>query len=248
MQATIESQLGNATCTCEDTQEMFWLRCEDDYASRLKLATLLKEQYRFREAVDAFNEAKRIRADDPALYIGLGGAELTLRRFAAAKEAYETALFYGADAKGVAFPMGVYYYLQDEYQAASDFFTGALPCEDEMKIAILYWNALSCLRGKTQDFLIYSYHEGMQVGHHIAYEEAVRVISGKENPDAVLEKAKQNQNDLNAVITMYGLLVYLEQAHEDNHAKEIKQLILKRKSVWPCISYLATLKDLQFNN
>lgn len=43
--ASLESQLGNAPCLCEDTEEMFWLRESDDYESRVKLGNLLSGQY-----------------------------------------------------------------------------------------------------------------------------------------------------------------------------------------------------------
>lgn len=83
---SLESQLGNAPCLCEDTEEMFWLRESDDYGSRVQLGNLLSGQYRFREALDAYCFAKKIRDDDPMLYIRLGGASLTLWRFDEAKK------------------------------------------------------------------------------------------------------------------------------------------------------------------
>ena len=43
---TLESQLANAPCLCEDTEEMFWLREAYD---------LLSGQYRFREALNAYH-------------------------------------------------------------------------------------------------------------------------------------------------------------------------------------------------
>ena len=52
----------------------------DDYASRLKCGNLLARQYRYREAVELYRRAERIRQDDPALYLRLGGALLTLFR------------------------------------------------------------------------------------------------------------------------------------------------------------------------
>ncbi|MFQ7618693.1 hypothetical protein, partial [[Clostridium] scindens] len=87
--ASIESQLGNAPCFCEDTEEMFWLRESDDYKSRVRLGNLLSKQYRFREAIDAYHSAEMIRSDDPLLYVSIGGAYLTLRRFDEAKKAYD---------------------------------------------------------------------------------------------------------------------------------------------------------------
>ena len=77
--ATLESQLFNAPCKVEDTEEMFWLREMDDYQSKISLGNALAAQYRFREAITAYLSAERIRNNDPMLYLRLGGAYLTIR-------------------------------------------------------------------------------------------------------------------------------------------------------------------------
>ena len=70
--ASPESQYEGTGPLPEDTEEMFWLKMEDDYASRLKYGNLLAGQYRYREAVGAYRKAERIRREDPALYLRLG--------------------------------------------------------------------------------------------------------------------------------------------------------------------------------
>ena len=79
--ASLESQLGFGICEVLDTEEMFWLRQNDDYQSKLLLGNKLAAQYRFRDAVNAYREAEHIRSDDPGLFQNLGGALLTLRQF-----------------------------------------------------------------------------------------------------------------------------------------------------------------------
>lgn len=243
--ASIDSQLGTAPCLCEDTEEMFWLQESDDYASRVKLGNLLSEQYRFREAIDAYHTAEMIRADDPMLYIRLGGAYLTLRRFDEAKKAYEKSRSLSGSEQSVAYPMGVWHYLQRDYQSAADRFAKVLPCEDEMRIAVLYWHALCCMRKKLPDRLISTYRDDMQVGHHTAYQSAVEVILGKSTADTALRQAEQEKNDLNAVVAMYGIAVYLEYCNKTEEAKNVTASLLRRTSVWPCISYLAAWNDMK---
>lgn len=241
--ASLESQLGNTPCLCGDTEEMFWLRESDDYESRVKLGNLLSGQYRFREAVDAYRSAEKIRADDPMLYIRLGGAYLTLRHFDNAKKAYQKSYFLGNSEKSIAYPMAVWHYLMRNYQEAADDFAKVLPCEDEMRIAILYWNALCCMRGNLPDKLIETYHDDMQVGHHAAYKSAVEVILGKTTANETLMQAEQNTNDLDAVIAMYGITIYLKYCGKTEDAKNLREALLKRNSVWPCIPYLAAWND-----
>lgn len=246
--ASLESQLGDAPCLCEDTEAMFWLRESDDYESKVKLGNLLSGQYRFREALDAYHSAEQIRADDPMLYIRMGGAYLTLRLFHEAKAAYDKSLFLGGKEKTVAYPMGVWYYLQEKYQEAADCFAKVLPCADEMGIAVLYWNALCCMRGNLPDKLLAMYHETMQVGHHKAYQSAVEVFLGKISADEMLQKAEQDQNDLDAVVAMYGIAVYLEHCGRAEDAKKTAESLLLRESVWPCISYLAAWNERNSKN
>ena len=242
--ASLESQLGNAPCLCEDTEEMFWLRESDDYESRVKLGNLLAGQYRFREALDAYRTAERIRADDPMLFIRLGGAYLTLRLFDEAQRAYEKSLSLGGDEKSVAYPMGVWYYLQGKYQQAADSVAKVLPCGGEMEIAILYWNALCCMRGNLTDNLLPTYRDDMQVGHHTAYRSAVEVFLGKRAAEEVLRLAEQDRNDLDAVVLMYGIAIYLEHCGKKTEVEAVIKSLLCRESVWPSISYLAAWNDM----
>lgn len=242
--ASLESQLGHAPCLCEDTAEMFWLRQSDDYQSRVKLGNLLSGQYRFRDALTSYHAAARIRTDDPMLYLRLGGAELTLRHFDRAKRAYDKSLALGAKAQSVAYPMGVWHYLQGDHMAAAESFAKALPCGDEMKIAVLYWHALCCMRGKLPDRLLDTYRADMRVGHHTAYQAAVEVILGRSSAEEALRQAEQDRDDLNAVVAMYGIAVYLEHCGRGTDAEAVLRSLLRRESVWPCISYLAAWNDI----
>lgn len=84
----------------------------------------------------------------------------------------------------------------------------------------------------------------MQVGHHTAYKEAVDVILGKATVDEILEKTKQDKNDLNAIVTMYGIAVYLEHQGKNDASRDVINALLERKAMWPCISYLAAWGDM----
>ena len=241
--ASLESQLGNAPCLCEDTEEMFWLRESDDYESRMKLGSLLSGQYRFLDALDAYLSAEKIRSDDPALYSRLGGVHLTLRHFDAAKKAYDRSSSLSHNEKTVAYPSGVWNFLQGRYREAANCFAGVLPCGDEMKIAVLYWHAIACMRGHFPDELLPTYYDGMEVGHHTAYQAAVRVFSGLSPAEDVLSRTEQEKEDLDAVIALYGLACYYEYSGNKTKAKEVRRTLLQRESVWPCISYLAAWND-----
>lgn len=241
--ASLLSQLGEAPCNVEDTEEMFWLREADDYESRFQLGNALARQYRFREAVQAYQKAARVRADDWKLFYSLAGAELTLRHFERATVAYHRCLALGAGEKAVAYPLGIACYLQKQYKSAADYFAQCLPCGDEMKIAVLYWHTLACYRAGEKPELLGGYHADMQVGHHTAYRLAVAVFCGEISWEKALAETKRAPNSLNDAIALYGLCGFLTFCGERAQSKQCRERLLANEEVWPCISYLAAWND-----
>lgn len=237
--ASLKSQLLDEICEVEDTEEMFWLRESDDYQSCVALGNALAAQYRFKDAIDAYEKARSIKADEDMLYIRIGGANLTLFRFSEAKKNYEKALSYGASEKSLSFPIGLWHYLSEEYEQAAVFFKKCLPCNGEMKIAAIYWHTLAAFRGNLFPELLEDYQSGMDVGHHIAYQMAVSVFIG----ECEWNQITSFQNELDKAIYFYGLSVYLEHLEKREKANEYKDEVLKNSSVWPCVSYLAAWND-----
>ncbi len=243
VRATLESQLGHAACPAEDTEDMFWLRETDDYGSKVALGNALARQYRFRDAASAYREALEIRDDEPMTWIRLGGAELTLFRFEPAREAFHQCLDRGGGKKSIAYHMGFWHYLRGDYPGAADWFRKCLPCGDEMKIAVIYWHTLSCVRGGQASELLPQYSPEMQVGHHTAYAAAVSVFCGEKNVETVQRQGLEDPEDLNASITLYGLTAWLEGQGRNAEAAALRKQLLKRDSAWPCLSYLAAWHD-----
>ncbi len=241
--ATLESQLYGVICNAYDTEEMFWLRQNDDYQSKVTLGLLLSGQYRFQEAIDAFLLAKKVKADDASLYTRLGGAYLTTFHFEESKKAYNTAISLGTSKKSIAYPLGVWHYLVGDYGTAAKIFPECLPCEGEMKIAVIYWQMLSSLKCGKSPILADEYHDEMDVGHHTAYKLAVSVMLGRTDTKASLKSLKDEKDDLNYVVASYGIAEYLIATGKDEEGKKLIGELLKRKSVWPCISYLAALRE-----
>ncbi|MDE7249880.1 MAG: hypothetical protein K2N82_08330, partial [Lachnospiraceae bacterium] len=243
--ASLESQLFNAPCMVEDTEEMFWLRETDDYQSKISLGNALAAQYRFREAIAAYLSAERIRNDDPMLYLRLGGAYLTIRQFDAALAAYNRSLSLGISRKTIAYPIGIWHYLMKDYENGAKWFMECLPCDDEMAIAVIYWHTLSCLRMNTAPSLLKEYHPGMLVGHHTAYRLAVSAMSGEESLENAEMRTEQLQSDLDYVIAAYGISVALACKGLIKESRKLNEHLLSRDSVWPCVSYLAAWGDEQ---
>lgn len=241
--ASLASQLGSERCTVEDTEEIFWLRESDDYRSRVALGDALATQYRFREAVDAYRNALRIRSDDWHLFSRIAGADLTLRRFDDAHAEYLRCLSLGADQKSIAFPLGVWHYLLGNYAEASAHFAQCLPSGDETAIAAIYWHTLSCYRAGLSPVLLKDYRQDMKVGHHTAYQLAVSVFCSQLLWEQALRQVGQNENALYTVVALYGIRDHLSFIGEKAEGLRCLEQVLKRDSVWPSISYLAAWND-----
>ena len=240
--ATLRSQFFGEDGPAEDTEEIFWLRQSDDYQSKVALGNELSRQYRFREAAEAYEEALRIRDDDPMTWLRVGGARLTLLEFERAMAALEQVQAIGGSEQSVAYHMGFWHYLRGDYAAAARWFLKCLPCGDEMRIAVIYWHTLSCVRAGTVPELLADYDSNMDVGHHKAYQDVVAVFHGEEAPGQAAERA-QAADDLSCAITCYGLTVYLEQQRQEEKARTLRKTLLERDGAWPCLSYLAAWHD-----
>lgn len=237
--ATLESQLNNEPCEIEDTEEMFWLRESDDCQSKIKLGNALAAQYRFRDAIDAYRRAYNIKSDNPTISLCLAGSYLTLFMFDEAKKAYDNARKAGASEKALAYPLGILSYLSGDYSEAADFFTKCLPCDGEMKIAIIYWHTLAAYKGNFSASLLSEYSETMEVGHHTAYKQAVSVFAGN---ISIAEVTPVN-GDLNNSILKYGLSIYAKHLGDLQLSKQMLDETLSCKSMWPNVSYLAAYHD-----
>ena len=240
--ASIESQLGNEICSIEDTEEMFWNRESDDYDSIVSLGNALASQYRFKEAVDVYRKALKIKSNDPLLYIRIAGANLSLFRFEESKEYYEKAIIAGASYQSVSFYIGIWNYLKANYQAARECFENSYSTADyEMKISLIYWHTLSSFKDGSDCQLLKKYEKDIDAGHHMAYKKAVDVFFEEK-----IREIDDLNNPLDKAIFQYGMSVYYKHQGNEETAKEYLNKTLEHKEVWPCVSYLAAWND--FNN
>lgn len=243
--ASPESQYEGKGEVPADTEEIFWARMSDDYASRLQCGNLLARQYRYREAVELYRKAERIRQDDPALYLRMGGALLTLFRFDEAAECYGRARELGMEAKKLTFYFGFREYLTGNYHAAAERFRDVLPTDDENTVSAVYWHTFSSVRAGVAPDLLGKIKPDMRVGHHTAYLRALDLFRGTVLAEDLRREAEGEQNDLNAAILFYGLSVFWEDRGDGKQAAEFRRKTLARESVWPCVASLAARRDGQ---
>ena len=149
--------------------------------------------------------------------------------------------------------IGMAQYLMGEYAAAISAFSDALaiaPQSDDMYIAALYWLVLSQLRAgkpdEAQKTLQQQYRPGMYVGHHTAYEKAMRAAADCAQTAHILTELGDEPDDLQFAMTAYGLCVLLETHGEIEKADALREKLLARDGFWFCFSYLAAYSDYNY--
>ena len=238
--ASHESQLQNLPHGLADTDEILTCRAKPQtYETLLELADALCWQLRFREAIDALTQAIALEPERMEAYRKRGPKYLDTLQFEQALTDYT----HCEQADGVSvmsrYRIGMAHYLMGKYGDAICAFSDSLaiaPQDDDMYIADVYWLVLSQLRAgkadEAQKTLQQHYRPDMYVGHHTAYEKAMRVAELDAEPD-----------DLQFAMTAYGLCVLLETHGEAEKADALREKLLKHDGFWFCFSYLAAYHD-----
>ena len=249
--ASHESQLQNLPHGLADTDEILACRAKPQtYENILELADALCWQLRFREAIDALTQAVKLEPERMEAYHKRGPKYLDTLQFERALADYT----HCEQADGVSvmsrYRIGMAHYMMQNYEKAIAAFSGSLaivPQDDDMNIADVYWLVLSQLRaGKpaaSQETLAQHYRPDMYVGHHTAYEKAMRVAAGFAPMEDMLAELDAEPEDLQFAMTAYGLCVLLESTGEQEKADALREKLLSRDGFWFCFSYLAAYHD-----
>ena len=183
--ASYKSQFENLPHGLFDTDEILACRAKPQtYETLLELADALCWQLRFREAIDALTQAVKLEPERMEAYRKRGPKYLDTLQFERALADYTRC----EQADGVSvmsrYRIGMAHYLMGKYGDAICAFSDSLaiaPQDDDMYIADVYWLVLSQLRAgqadEAQKTLQQHYRPDMYVGHHTAYEKAMRVAA-----------------------------------------------------------------------
>lgn len=239
--ASLESQIGTAPLEAEDTEEMFWLRQNDDLQSKVTLGNMLSSRYRYREAIDVWSRVVKEHQTETSLYLRIGAAYLTIFDLEESLHAFEKYLDNGGSERDILYPLGIRSYLKGDYEKSAEYFEKMLPCGAEMLIAVIYWHLLCDLRSGGDMAFLHHYDSGMDAGHHGAYKLVVSVLAGEKDIDEALSEISEDTGDLDYCIAGYGLYCILKSRGED--ASGLMDKILSRSEVWPSVSYLAAWND-----
>lgn len=241
LHAGIESQILNLPAGIPNSQAIRQAKSLPDSVEKFcALGKALSRQLRYREAIDAYTEGLKLEPENLSLLRLRAGRYLTTLQSDPAIADFEKCLTLGAEKLDCLYRIGLAQYYAGRYEQAMEAFEGCMPlCDDEMGIAVLYWHTLSAVRTEKAPTLLKYYRPDMAVGHHTAYEKAMRVWSGTMPLAAALEMLEREEDDLEYGITLYGLLW-----HPDCTERErLSQMLLRRDGFWPSFAYLAAWKD-----
>lgn len=235
------SQLGGARCTLADSEAVRQARAQERSAeSLLALGKALSRQLRYREAIAAYTEALTLEPDNRQLLRLRAGRYLTTLQSYEAIADFSRCLVLGEEKLDCLYRIGLAHYYAGRYHCAAAAMEQCLPlCDDEMEIAVIYWHTLSAARTGEEPALLRRYRAGMAVGHHTAYEKAVRVWAGIEPFAAELTALEAEPDDLEYCIALYGLAYH----PACRSTAGLLARLLPRNAFWPCFSYLAAWQD-----
>ena len=249
--ASHESQFQNLPHGLSDTDEIRACRAKPQtYENLLELADALCWQLRFREAIDVLTQAVKLEPERMEAYRKRGPKYLDTLQFEQALADYT----HCEQADGVSvmsrYRLGMAHYLMGKYGDAIRAFSDSLaiaPQDDDMYIADVYWLVLSQLRAgqanEAQKTLQQHYRPDMYVGHHTAYEKAMRVAADFAPMEDMLAELDAEEDDLQFAMTAYGLCVLLEAHGETEKADALREKLLSCDGFWFCFSYLAAYND-----
>lgn len=243
--ASIESQLLGKLIVLSDSPAVQAARqCIRDYDGCIALGQALSRQFRYREAIKAYTEALVHRPEDRAALRLRAGRYLSTLQLDLALPEFQRCLDLGAETVDCCYRMGLAYYYAGQFAAALEYFSRCLPlCDDEMGIAIIYWHTICAQRADRELTLLKKYRPDMSVGHHTAYEKAMRVWAGFKDLAQAYIDADSETDDMEYSIVKYGLTYH--PAASDNECSDALESILQRDSFWPCFAFLAAWNDKQ---
>lgn len=241
LHAGIESQILNLPAGIPDSQAVTQAKALPDSIEKfLALGKAFSRQLRYREAIDAYTEGLKLEPENLPLLRLRAGRYLTTLQSNPAIADFEKSMSLGAERLDCLYRIGLAQYYAGRYEQAMGTFEDCMPlCDDEMGIAVLYWHTLSAVRAEKAPTLLNNYRPDMAVGHHTAYEKAMRVWSGTTSLPTMLQTLESEEDDLEYGITLYGLLWHPDCAEKDC----LSQALLRRDGFWPSFAYLAAWKD-----
>ncbi len=239
------TQLGRETCTLEDSPEVAALRGAESFEDLLKLGSALNYQLRYRDALPVYDRAIALCPEDIRGWRQRAPRLINTLQPEKAIADLEHCRAMGGSEEDLSYRLAIAHYLAGHDEASMAESRICLPyCDEEMGIAVIYWHTLAAWRlGQAPVLLYQSYHPGMKVGHHTAYEGAMALAAGMIGRKQAMQELEALDSDLEYAIYGYGVSCWLRQAGHTEEAEALLDSILRRDSFWIGYAFIAAWRD-----
>lgn len=110
-----------------------------------------------------------------------------IQNFKVAYDAYMRCFDLGSAEQSVAYPLGKWHLLQEDYYVAAEWFVKCLSCGEELMASVIYWQYLCGFRAESHLESLKHYQADMNIGYHTAYQTAVSLFGGETDVIAVFD-------------------------------------------------------------
>ena len=144
----------------------------------------------------------------------------------------------------LSYQLGLSYFYLAEYEKSLPYFEKCfLISTDEMKVACIYWHTIASWRCGKEAFLLKEFRIGMDIGHHVGYDAALKLYVGVLSEEVYLMLLAEEPSDLEYSIFSYGFAAYLDKAGRIEERDRVINDIISRSSFWISFAYIAAWND-----
>lgn len=241
------SQLGDIvdnTPNDIETEDAFSsLNQERSKDNLINYAKCLVKQLRYKEALVIFNE---VLSKDPNDLATLRLRAIRNMTTLCVKESLDDFLFLKANgySEDVNYQIGLSYFYLGLYEKSLYYFEECNKIStDEMKVACMYWHTIAAWRCNKEPILLSQFKIGMDIGHHIGYDAALKLFTNVLTEEIYLLLLNEEPSDLEYSIFSYGYSAYLEKNNRLTEIDEVLSNIITRDTFWISFAYIAAYND-----
>lgn len=212
-----------------------------------ELAKCLIKQLRYKNALDILNEVLLLSPDDLKVLRVRAIRHLTTLQTSKALEDF-IYLDENGFSEDLSYQLGLSYFYLAEYEKSLPYFEKCFVIStDEMKVACIYWHTIASWRCGKDAFLLKEFKIGMDIGHHVGYDAAIKLYLGILSEEIYLMLLDEEPSDLEYSIFSYGYAAALDKAGRIKERKKVVDTIISRDSFWISFAYIAAWNDKYYS-
>ena len=249
--ADMASQFFGMPHRVPDTEEITGLRNKletstEDYGIIMTLAESLSFQLRYREAIELYDRALKIRPRSLDALQARAGRHFKTLQFGKSLDDYVACDRISPDDREIIYRLGIVEYAvginveaESHFARCFDMYTD----DPEMLVASAFWLALAESRTKSGAGLWKTYDFSLSTPHHAGYNDGLRVLAGIDSAEETYEKWREHEDKLQASIALYALVIHYRNEGDKKREGEIYSELMTTDEYWAGITYVAAFAE-----